>query len=198
MTAAPRLLIIDDEPQFRNMLRRVFEGEGYAVTTAETGAIGLLRMKEVPFPVVLCDVKLPDANGVELTSALRSIAPTAEVVVMTAFGSIPDAVQAMRNGAFQYLVKGDDNAKLLPTVSGALEQAKRRDVVPHEVPSGSVRRCDRSLSRYSENDRTGPESSAHRGHSAYDRDHRRRERSFRERYPCSQRTSRTCNARREL
>ncbi len=135
MTAAHRLLIIDDEPQFRNMLRRVFEGEGYAVTTAETGALGLLRMKEAAFPVVLCDVKLPDANGVELTSALRSISPAAEVVVMTAFGSIPDAVQAMRNGAFQYLVKGDDNAKLLPTVSAAFEQANRKDVVPQEASS---------------------------------------------------------------
>ncbi|MEO8733402.1 MAG: sigma-54 dependent transcriptional regulator [Flavobacteriales bacterium] len=135
MTAAPRLLIIDDEPQFRNMLRRVFEGEGYAVTTAETGALGLLRMKEAAFPVVLCDVKLPDANGVELTSAIRSISPAAEVVVMTAFGSIPDAVQAMRNGAFQYLVKGDDNAKLLPTVSAAFEQANSKDGVPQEASS---------------------------------------------------------------
>jgi len=135
MSGPFRLLIIDDEPQLRNMLRRVFEGEGYAVTTAETGAIGLLRMKETPFPVVLCDVKLPDANGVELTSALRSIAPSAEVIVMTAFGSIPDAVQAMRNGAFQYLVKGDDNAKLLPTVSAALQQANSRDIVPLEVSS---------------------------------------------------------------
>lgn len=134
MTAPPRLLIIDDEPQLRNMLRRVFEGEGYAVTTAETGALGLVRMKETHFPVVLCDVKLPDANGVELTTALRSISPASEVVVMTAFGSIPDAVQAMQNGAFQYLVKGDDNAKLIPTVSAAFERTDSRDV---EAPASS-------------------------------------------------------------
>ncbi|MBS1943425.1 MAG: sigma-54-dependent Fis family transcriptional regulator [Bacteroidetes bacterium] len=124
MPPAPRLLIIDDEPQLRNMLRRVFAGEGYEVTTAETAAQGLAAMKKQPFPVVLCDVRLPDANGVELTRALRSISPATEVVVMTAFGSIPDAVQAMRNGAFQYLVKGDDNVKLIPTVSAALQQAE--------------------------------------------------------------------------
>ena len=123
MFPAPRLLIIDDEPQLRNMLRRVFEGEGYAVDVAETGAQGLQRVKDARYPVVLCDVKLPDANGVELTRAIKAAQPGAEVVVMTAFGSIPDAVQAMKNGAFQYLVKGDDNAKLVPTVSAALEQA---------------------------------------------------------------------------
>ena len=141
MTGPYRLLIIDDEPQLRNMLRRVFEGEGYAVTTAETGALGLLRMKEKPFAVVLCDVKLPDANGVELTSALRSIAPSAADIVMTAFGSIPDAVQAMRNGAFQYLVKGDDNAKLLPTVSAAFARASIANAeasAPSSDPFASV------------------------------------------------------------
>lgn len=127
MATAHSLLIIDDEPQLRNMLRRVFEGEGYRVATAETGAQGLAAMKQEAFPVVLCDVKLPDANGVELTRALKAARPACEVVVMTAFGSIADAVQAMRNGAFQYLVKGDDNAKLVPTVSAALQQALARE-----------------------------------------------------------------------
>ncbi|MCC6838783.1 MAG: sigma-54-dependent Fis family transcriptional regulator [Flavobacteriales bacterium] len=130
MPAAPRLLIIDDEPQLRNMLRRVFEGEGYHVATAETGAAGLKLMKDGSFPVVLCDVRLPDAHGVELTRALKALQPASQVVVMTAFGSIPDAVQAMRNGAFQYLVKGDDNAKLIPTVSAALQQ------VDMDIPTG--------------------------------------------------------------
>lgn len=123
MASGTPLLIIDDEPQLRNMLRRVFEGEGYVVTTASTGAEGLQQVKDRSFPVVLCDVKLPDANGVELTRAIKAARPGAEVVVVTAFGSIPDAVQAMRNGAFQYLVKGDDNAKLIPTVALALEKA---------------------------------------------------------------------------
>lgn len=141
MASSPRLLIIDDEPQLRNMLRRVFEGEGYVVTVAETGALGLARMKEAPFPVVLCDVKLPDANGIELTRALKTVAPGSVVVVMTAFGAIADAVQAMRNGAFQYLVKGDDNAKLLPTVNQALEQADLGDghiISPSEDAFGTV------------------------------------------------------------
>ncbi len=127
-----RLLIIDDEPQLRNMLRRVFEGEGCTVATAETGAAGVALLKQETWPVVLCDVRLPDANGVELTRAIKALRPRCEVIVMTAFGSIGDAVQAMRNGAFQYLVKGDDNHKLVPTVSAAMEQ-----YAAHNAPEGT-------------------------------------------------------------
>jgi DNA-binding NtrC family response regulator len=119
-----RLLIIDDEPQLRNMLQRLFTSEGYAVQVADSGAAAMHRSKQQAFDVVLCDVRLPDANGVELTKALRSVQPDAEVIVLTAYGTIADAVQAMQNGAFQYLVKGDDNDKLIPTVSRALEKAR--------------------------------------------------------------------------
>lgn len=126
MGRAAAILIIDDEPQLRNMLQRLFEGEGYAVTTADSGAQALQRAKARSFPVVLCDVRLPDANGVELTLALKARMPDTEVIVFTAFGNIPDAVQAMRNGAYQYLVKGDDNSKLIPTVAQALERSWQR------------------------------------------------------------------------
>ena len=122
VSASPRLLIIDDEPQLRNMLQRLFESEGYAVTTAENGTQALQRLKAQGFHVVLCDVKLPDANGVELTKAIKSQQPDTEVIVLTAFGTIHDAVHAVQNGAFDYLVKGDDNAKLVPTVSRACEK----------------------------------------------------------------------------
>ncbi len=118
-----RLLIIDDEPQLRNMLARLFIGEGYAVTTAENGANGMKQLRTHDFDAVLCDVRLPDANGVELTKAIKAQQPGTEVIVLTAFGTIHDAVQAVQNGAFHYLVKGDDNDKLIPTVSQAVERA---------------------------------------------------------------------------
>ncbi|MEO8589262.1 MAG: sigma-54 dependent transcriptional regulator [Flavobacteriales bacterium] len=143
MNAPWHLLIIDDEPQLRNMLQRLFASEGYAVTTAESGAQALQRLRARAFHVVLCDVKLPDANGVELTKAIKSQQPDAEVIVLTAFGTIHDAVQAVQNGAFQYLVKGDDNDKLIPTVSKALEKAlasrvteKRVHTDPFEAVTG--------------------------------------------------------------
>lgn len=123
MSAVPQLLIIDDEPQLGRMLQRLLAGEGYAVTIATTGIQAMQRLKAQRSHVVLCDVKLPDANGVELTKAIKSQQPDTEVIVFTAFGTIHDAVQAVQNGAFHYLVKGDDNDKLIPTVSKALEKA---------------------------------------------------------------------------
>ncbi len=135
------LLIIDDEPQLRNMLQRLFVSEGYSVVTAETGAQAMQRLKARRFHVVLCDVKLPDANGVELTQAIKSQQLDAEVIVFTAFGRIGDAVKAMQNGAFHYLVKGDDNDKLIPTVSRAVEKAMAQvqlEVVEHDDPFVSI------------------------------------------------------------
>lgn len=126
MSRSAHLLIIDDEPQLRNMLQRLFASEGYTVTTSENGAQAMQRLKAQRFHVVLCDVKLPDANGVELTKAIKSQQPDAEVIVFTAFGNIGDAVQALQNGAFHYLVKGDDNDKLIPTVARAVEKARTR------------------------------------------------------------------------
>lgn len=128
MDPSPRLLIVDDETQLRNMLQRLFVGEGYAVATAETGAQAMQRLKAASYDAVLCDVKLPDANGVELVPAIRSIRPEAEVIVLTAFGTIPDAVRALKNGAYHYLVKGDDNAKLIPTVAQAMERTRARRI----------------------------------------------------------------------
>lgn len=88
MSAVHQLLIIDDEPQLGRMLQRLFVGEGYAVSLAATGAQAMQRLKAQRFHVVLCDVKLPDANGVELTKAIESQQPDAEVIVFTAFGTM--------------------------------------------------------------------------------------------------------------
>ena len=132
MKDTKRLLIIDDEPQLRNMLTRLFVGEGYAVTTAENGAQGMMRLKAQDFDAVLCDVRLPDANGVELTKAIKAQQPSVEVIVLTAFGTIHDAVQAVQNGAFHYLVKGDDNDKLIPTVNQAIERGRQHISLPRK------------------------------------------------------------------
>ena len=119
----PGVLIVDDEEQLRKLLARTIHLEGYEVSEAGTGAQALQRLRTKRFEVVLCDVKLPDASGVELTKAIKSQQPDTEVIIFTAFGNIGDAVKAMQNGAFQYLVKGDDNDKLIPTVSKASEKA---------------------------------------------------------------------------
>ncbi len=119
------LLIIDDEPTVRKLLARIMELEGYEIFQAEDCASGLKRCKSNKPQVILCDVFLPDGNGVDLVTDIKEILPESEVILLTARGSIADGVQSIKNGAFDYITKGDDNNKIIPLVSSAMAQAKR-------------------------------------------------------------------------
>ena len=84
-----------------------------------------LKQLEFQSPdVVLCDVFLPDGNGVDLVSSVKKTTPNVEIILLTAHGNIPDGVQAIKNGAFDYITKGDDNNKIIPLVSRAVEKAR--------------------------------------------------------------------------
>ena len=122
------LLIIDDEARLRQLLAQVLELEGYAVLQAPdaTRGLELLRQHADDVLLVLCDVKLPDANGVDLLPRLKAAAPEAEVVLLTAYGTIPDSVKAMKLGAFDYLTKGDFEQQLVVVVDRAAEKARLR------------------------------------------------------------------------
>jgi two-component system, NtrC family, response regulator len=124
MNAVTDIIIIDDEPQLRQMLARLLLAEDYLVVQAENVKIGLKELEKNQPLLVLCDVKLPDGNGVEITKTIKSKYPDTEVILLTAYGTIHDGVQAIKNGAFDYLVKGDDNNKILPLVSKAIEKAR--------------------------------------------------------------------------
>ena len=118
-----KLLIIDDEERLRNLLARILQLEGYDVLVASTGKEGLKKLQQEPVPVVISDVKLPDANGIELTSKIKAEWPATEIIVLTAFGTINDGVKAIKSGAFDYITKGDDNEKIIPLVSKAMDKA---------------------------------------------------------------------------
>ena len=120
------LLLIDDEYGLRQVLARVLSLEGYTVLQAPDAHRGLetLAQHVDEVEVVLCDVKLPDGNGVDLLPRLKHLAPLAEVVLLTAFGRIPDSVQAMKTGAFDYLTKGDSDDQLLVVVDRAAQKAR--------------------------------------------------------------------------
>ena len=117
------VLIIDDEVKLRGLLSRIIEMEGYKVLQAGTGKEGLKMLANEVAHIVLSDVKLPDINGVELVKQVKDKAPYAEVICLTAYGTIQDGVAAIKNGAFDYIIKGDDNEKILPLVSKAYEKA---------------------------------------------------------------------------
>jgi len=118
-----KLLIIDDEERLRSLLARILQLEGYEVLVAASGKEGLKKLQQETIPVVLSDVKLPDINGIELTRQIKEAFPLTEIIVLTAFGTINDGVKAIKSGAFDYITKGDDNEKIIPLVSKAMDKA---------------------------------------------------------------------------
>ena len=128
------ILIIDDEPIIRKLLARMMELEGYEVFQAADRASGLKLLTAKTPQLVLCDVFLPDGNGVEMVKEIKELQPDTEVILLTAHGNIPDGVQAIKNGAFDYITKGDDNNKIIPIISRAMEKINSRPV----QPSGST------------------------------------------------------------
>jgi two-component system NtrC family response regulator len=109
-----KVLIIDDEEKIRSLLSKILNLEGFEVFQAINIKLGIKKLEQSEIDIVICDVKLPDGNGVEATKIIKDKFPLVEVILLTAFGNITDGVQAMKNGAFDYLVKGDDNNKIIP------------------------------------------------------------------------------------
>lgn len=116
------ILIIDDEEKLRGLLARIVKSEGFNVVEAADLKSGFKKLEQNEIDVVLCDVKLPDGNGVDFVPKIKVAFPLTEVILLTAYGKISDGVQAMKNGAFDYIVKGDDNDKIIPLLYKALEK----------------------------------------------------------------------------
>jgi DNA-binding NtrC family response regulator len=117
------ILLIDDEDKLRSLLKRIISYEGYIVYEAPDlkTAGKILTAEEID--VVVCDVKLPDGSGLEMTRTIKACHPEVEILLLTAHAQIADGVEAMRSGAFDYISKGADNDKLLPLIARAMEKA---------------------------------------------------------------------------
>lgn len=119
-----KVLIIDDEVKLRSLLARIIGLEGFEVTEASDLKTGLQKLNRNSVDVVICDVKLPDGSGVEFSKILKEKFPEIEIILLTAYGNIADGVQAIKNGAFDYITKGDDNNRIIPLLYKALEKAE--------------------------------------------------------------------------
>ncbi|WP_374446082.1 sigma-54-dependent transcriptional regulator [Epilithonimonas sp.] len=119
-----KILIIDDEEKIRTLLSRIISLEGFDVFQASDLKNAKKRLEVSEIDVIISDVKLPDGSGVEFPKIIKEKHPATEVILLTAYGNIPDGVQAIKNGAFDYITKGDDNNKIIPLVYKALEKVK--------------------------------------------------------------------------
>ena len=119
MDLAP-ILIVDDESEMRSALSHALTRSGFRVESAVSGTDALVKLKKDPFSLVITDLKMPEMSGMELIGALKKLKPGIEVIVITAFGSIHNAVEAMQAGAADYLLKPFSFETLVPTVKKVL------------------------------------------------------------------------------
>lgn len=121
-----RLAIVDDEISVYRSLGKAFSRDGYAVETFLAASPFLERMETVPFDIVLLDLKLPDQDGLKILPRIKDIHPESEIILMTGYGSIESAVQAMKIGAYHYVSKPIKIRELASLVERAMEIIKLR------------------------------------------------------------------------
>ena len=115
------IMVVDDEFSVRDALGGWFRKDGYKVQTAQDGHDALGKLKDTKFDVVLLDIKMPGMNGIEVLKRLREVAPDTVVVMLTAHGTVDTAVEAMKNGAFDYITKPADPVELSRVIHKAME-----------------------------------------------------------------------------
>jgi DNA-binding NtrC family response regulator len=120
------ILLVEDKDSLRQMLKMTLETAGYSVHEAADAKEATTKLSVSPYKVVLTDLKMPHGSGLDVLKAAKSADADSTVIVMTAFGSIDEAVQAMKDGAFDFLQKPVDSNYLLLMVERALEQARLR------------------------------------------------------------------------
>ena len=118
------ILIIDDEEKLRTLLSRIIRLEGFQVLESSDLKSGWKLIERNIIDVLICDVKLPDGNGVDFVTQVKQKFPAIEIILLTAYGKISDGIQAMKNGAFDYITKGDDNDKIIPLLYKAFEKVQ--------------------------------------------------------------------------
>lgn len=118
-----KILVIDDERSIRNTLKDILEYEKYSVDLAEDGIKGIEKVKGNSFDVVLCDIKMPGMDGIEVLEQLVQISPDTPVVMISGHGNIDTAVESIKKGAFDYIEKPLDLNRLLITIRNAMDKS---------------------------------------------------------------------------
>ncbi len=121
---APRVLVVDDEKVIREILADFLSMEGFTVRTAEDGSAALVELSRQHYDLVLSDLKMPNMGGLELLAAISKHAPNVVTVIMTGFGTVETAIDAMKRGAYDYILKPFKVEEVVHTIRRGLEKRK--------------------------------------------------------------------------
>ena len=116
------ILLIDDEKSIRNVLKDILQHEGYRIEEAADGEQGLQKLAAQPFDLVLCDIKMPKMDGLEVLQQIMQLQPDVPVIMISGHGTIETAVDAVKKGAFDFIAKPPDLNRLLITIRNALDK----------------------------------------------------------------------------
>ncbi|HSB06703.1 MAG TPA: sigma-54 dependent transcriptional regulator [Thermodesulfobacteriota bacterium] len=125
MPKEEKILVIDDEKFSRDYFQKILEKSDFTAKTVSNGSEGLNSMKESSFELVILDIRLPDTNGIEILRQIKEMNPLTPVIMVTAYGTVENAVRAMKLGAFDFLMKPfEETEKVLITIKNAIYQGK--------------------------------------------------------------------------
>jgi DNA-binding NtrC family response regulator len=116
-----KVLLIDDDPAALGLMKYLFAEQGYEIVTAERGNLGLALAKEQAFDLILTDLQLPDIDGIDLVKQLKEASPTTEIIMVSGYGSLKEAINAIKAGAFHFVEKPVEFAELIVLVDKALK-----------------------------------------------------------------------------
>src|SRR4029434_7457863 len=130
MAETPTLLVADDDPAVRQSLERMLAREGYTVVLAHDGQAALQRLRQGGVDLLLSDLRMPGLTGLELLREVKAAVPDVDVILLTAFGTVEEAVTAMKEGAADFLTKPFQRGQLIRVIRKALE---RRELIAQNV-----------------------------------------------------------------
>ncbi len=136
--AGIKVLVVDDEAVIRRGICRVMEGRGYQAEASESGFGAIEKLQKIPFSIVITDLKMPGMDGIEVLKAIKILQPDVPVIIITGYSTVNTAVEAMKNGAFDYIPKPFTPEQMIEMVDKALEQRTVRMQRTHPVVGSSL------------------------------------------------------------
>jgi DNA-binding NtrC family response regulator len=134
MSSAPRLLLVDDEERFRTTLSKLLGVRGIPVAAVGSGEEALEELRSKPYDVILLDVRMPGMNGIEVLAEIKKINPALEVIILTGHASVDAAVDIMKLGGYDYLLKPCSVDELMDKIEGAHERKLAREKRKEKAP----------------------------------------------------------------